>query len=156
MEEYNLTAANYWNYLHNLAFMVDNLAQGGRRRDALFYGKMNYFDIKEANICGLASILQEPVQQIEETLILPFHPLYSREAGRYYMQGLMALPLVHYTYASWAEAFEVLLIIRQDLEGRFGNTVEWVRPTCVAIFSKLLYRLRLSTSTLHTNHSRML
>eukprot|EP00026_Physarum_polycephalum_P005286 Phypoly_transcript_05318.p1 GENE.Phypoly_transcript_05318~~Phypoly_transcript_05318.p1 ORF type:complete len:636 (+),score=75.94 Phypoly_transcript_05318:26-1933(+) len=106
MSTFNVTFQEYWEYIHNIAYMTGNLGEGGRHSEALKW----------------ATFLQALDVNPGLPLLLDWDPVYNRPAARYYFQGLVALPLLHFQYSDWDEAQTALTLIIKFLQPAIGNT----------------------------------
>jgi tetratricopeptide (TPR) repeat protein len=106
MEVFGVNFQNYWEYIHNIAYMTGNLGEAGRLSEALKW----------------ATVLQALEVNPNQPLLLDWDPVYNRPAARYYFQGLVALPLLHFQYADWAEAQTALTLIIKFLEPSIINS----------------------------------
>lgn len=89
MKLYNVNFQEYWEYIHNLAYMGANLAEGGRYAQAYNLGVQLRYDFRINR---------------SRPALLDWDPRYSRPAGRYFFQGLLISPLVLFLYEEWSQA----------------------------------------------------
>jgi len=106
MRVFGVDFQEYWEYIHNVAYMVGNLGEAGRHDEALMW----------------ATRLQSLDVNPDQPLLLDWDPVYNRPAARYYFQGLLALPLLHFQYSNWAEAQSAITLTIKFLQPAVSNS----------------------------------
>jgi len=110
MNKYNVGMENNWEVIHNLAFMVSNLAEAGRYREAIQY----------------SLIFQTWQLKNPQIQVLDFSPDISRSAARYFFTGLRALAFVYFRYSDWESYDVALYMIITKYSGLFNATVPYL------------------------------
>jgi len=111
MGNFSVNFMEYWEYIHNIAYMVGNLGEGGRLALATTWGTFLRDDL---------------VVNKSQPLLLWWDPIESRSAARYYFQGLVALPFLYFQYSNWSAAISSLNTIHSLLTTQLDNSTAWL------------------------------